>query len=430
MISLLNLSDLFYPTIILFAYFLSAHISDQLHDRTSRIVKIFSLSSIARIFRYGFVLYTVLLCFYSARNSKNSFQTTFQILSYSGLEKIQIQSFFLIVVLVIIYILYHSRIRTNLKRHEDYRIVNFVSGLWQFILSSGLGIVFVGAVFLLAFWGVNVINEWFNTYSMDMFDWKNIKSNTEQDFKKGFYFAFLLSAACSLAFISSMAKLNNESSRTNPIFKAFLLTIIFFFSLLSGIYSVANSYYNIRSLGSIMIWFKSDNVLGLLTLRLASITLFWQMFAFLIKNVFRSGVIEFFNAIFSPHSQTRLRDDALSHRVHSTTFILQIGFYLLNLLVSELAIIFNYESIIRSFLNVILLTIVDDYLIIHTYTNTFNQVIKKHKIKVLVFNILLLFGGIMTLFEIRNYGFLFIYIVSVVILAYVNFENQNRPKEV
>lgn len=390
----------------------------------------FRLSSIARILRYGFVFNTALLCFYCVSNSKDSFQTTFQILSYSDIEKLQIQSIFLLAVLIIIYVLFHSRIRKNLKQHKDYRIVNFASGLWQFILASFLGIVFVAAMFFLAFWEVNVINEWFNVYSMGVFDWLNIKPNTEQDFKRGFYFAFILSTICSVAFISSMAKLKNESTRTNPIFKAFLLTLIFFFSLLSGIYSIANSYYNIQSLGSIMLWFKTDNVLGVLTLRLASITLFWQMLTFLIKNVFRSGAIEFVNAIFSPHNQVRLRDDALSHRVHSTTFIIQIGFYLLNLLVSELAIIFNYQSIIRSLLNVILLTIVDDYLIIHTYTNTFNQVIKKHKIKILLFNILLLLGGFMTLFDIRNYGFLFIYIVSVAILAYVYFENQNGPKEV
>ena len=177
-------------------------------------------------------------------------------------------------------------------------------------------------------------------------------------------------------------------------------------------------------------WYETDNQLGVFALRLASLILFFHTFSFISKNVLKSTFLHLIFAGISPMHHAELHKTVLSDRFYSTTFLAQIGFYILNITVAEFSLIFQQENTYRVLLNFALAFIVDDYIIIHDYSNKLNKVLSKHNRRIDIFNFILFLGGTATLFSLSFKLMATIYIIISFFLAQVYYENQNRSIEV
>jgi hypothetical protein len=116
--------------------------------------------------------------------------------------------------------------------------------------------------------------------------------------------------------------------------------------------------------------------------------------------------------------------------LYSTTFIAQIGFYILNVSIAEFSLIFQDESFFRTLLNFALAFIVDDYIIIHSYSNELNKVLYWHNRRIDIFNAILFLGGCAILISLSFTLLALAYAILSIILAQYYYKNQNKSIEV
>jgi hypothetical protein len=265
---------------------------------------------------------------------------------------------------------------------------------------------------------------------MYILDWLDFDLTNQTDFKKGFYFSFLASIFVAIIFLNAIVKYSDRSYNSSSKFKFYLLSVVIFFTFLSGFYSITNSIYSLNSNNRILDWYNTDIQLGVFALRLASIILFFHIATYIIKNVLRSNVFEVTLAGIFPHLKADVKQTALSERVYSTTFIAQIGFYVVNVSIAEFSLIFQEKNLFRTLLSFALAFIVDDYVIIHNYSNSLNKVLASHNRRIDLFNLILLIGGCATLISLRFYFFTILYLFISLFLGRYYYTNQNRSIEV
>lgn len=107
-------------------------------------------------------------------------------------------------------------------------------------------------------------------------------------------------------------------------------------------------------------------------------------------------------------------------------FLAQIGFYILNLTVAEVSILFKEQAVYRTVLDFALVFIVDDYIIIHNYSNKLEKILVAHKWRIAFFNLVLTVGAVATLVSLNLYGYLIVYLTIALLLLFVTETNISR----
>ena len=326
---------------------------------------------------------------------------------------------------VVMYLIRHQRIRTSLST-DNQAPVSFANGLKSYVVSSvliNLGLILIS---LLTFYLLKSIDEWFLRNGMSQLDW-SLRAPTEtESHKPGFYFAFLVAAAAWLFLISAFTKTRDKDHNPYNYLKVLLLSSVLFFGLFSGIYSLTNTIYNVRVHGDINKWYTTDKQLGFFAIRLSSLILLFQLLKFMLKNVFQTQLRELMLLTFQPKGTLKTQTVALSDEEHSTIFFAQLGFYILNVSVAELSILFQGEKIYRTILDFALVFIIDDFMIIHAYSQKFRQILKRHKLRISVANAVLFLGGVVTLIQLNLIWYLLVYISVSFILLYISRSNTSR----
>jgi hypothetical protein len=416
-----------------FIQFTAMSVTAILQTAEERLRGLFSKGLQFRIFRYCLVFYLiVLLLSKSDYIPLSTFATDY--LSAYPIHMWNIKSLLWYLLLFFgvysfLYILFNHKIRKNLSSFSYKKVPNG-RGYKEFILSSLLFNVFTLGVLALSFLTVFNVNLWFAEHQMYLLDWLCFDQKNQTDFRKGFYFSFMLSVFLAIIFLNAIVKFSVKSYHSSSKFKFYLLSIVIFFTFLSGFYSIFNSIYSLNSNTKLLDWYQTDIQLGVFALRLASLILFFHIASYIIKNVLKSNVLEVALRGILPHQVADIKPTALSDRVYSTTFIAQIGFYVINVSIAEFSLIFEEKSLFRALLNFALAFIVDDYVIIHDYSNSMNKVLSSHIRRVDFFNMILLIGGCATLISLKFYFFTILYLLVTLFLARYYYTNQNRSIEV
>lgn len=330
-----------------------------------------------------------------------------------------------IILFVGIYFYSHNKIRARFSS-EASQPVHFSRGLRDYVFSSllmNLGLVIIA---LVTFYLLKSIDEWFLRNGMSQLDWSLRAPNEIDTHKPGFYFAFLVAAAAWLFMISAFTKTRDKDHQPYNVLKVILLSSVLFFGLFSGIYSITNTIYNIRIHGDINKWYTTDKQLGFFAIRLSSLVLLYHLMRFLLKNVFHTQLKELMLLTFQPKGKLNTKSVALSDDEYSTIFFAQLGFYILNVSVAELSILFQGEKIYRTILDFSLVFIIDDFMIINEYSKKFGQILKWHRLRISIANAVLFVGGVITLIQLNLIWYLLLYISISIILLYVSRTNRSR----
>lgn len=410
--------------------FIALSFSGLLKPFSVRLNGILSVRFIWRITRYSFVYYLLLLLLF--KHSKSEYKLwgltrdhfDFPTLTIDNMWLLGIYFLILIVTLLIIYAIKNTVIRKNLSIY-DYKPVGHGTGCMEFLFSSIIINLLCVVIMFIGFNIIHYANNWFSYNDMYLTDWFISQQNREEDFKRGFYFSFLASTITTSIFVNAIFKVSLANKYS---IKFFIFSCVIFATLLSALYSLTNSYYNLSMSQRLITWYQADSQIGAFALRVASLLLFYHVFSFTAKHVLKTNLINVFYAGISSTKHFILKQTALSDRAYSTTFICQVGFYAINVAIAEFSLIFQDKSTYLTIMNFALAFIVDDYIIIHNYSNKFNKILKGHKLRITIFNILLLGVGVGTLISLKEYFIAVIFFIVSIILAQYFYTNQNTTE--
>lgn len=417
-----------------FIQFISMNITGILTTYETRIKQLFSKQSILRIIRYSAIYYLIVLLINKLNpNWIEPFGISRILFNYPipTWDLVSILTYFILSIIFFsfFYFLRNNQIRKNLS-HFSYKKVQNYRGYKEFLISSIIANVICILSLYLLFYIISNLNSWFTNNGMYILDWLDFDLTNNEDFKRGFYFSFLISAVFTIIYQNAIIKFSDNSYGNSSMFKFYLLSVVLFFTFLSGFYSITNSIFNLKSHSRIYDWYEADKQLGVFALRLASLILFFHIFSYISKNVMKSNIFQVILAGISPYHQADIKHTALSERLYSTTFIAQIGFYILNVSIAEFSLIFKDESFFRTLLNFALAFIVDDYIIIHSYSNELNKVLYWHNRRIDIFNAILFLGGCAMLISLGFTLLALAYAILSIILAQYYYKNQNKSIEV
>lgn len=400
-----------FTLVIFISYLIYGKNTNIFRSFEERTYSLFSLQSILRLCRYSLGYYLIAL-FISELSIVKGIDAVFNLKMFVDFRKWYLIIGYYLIILLIYYIISHISIRNNLRK-RNFAKISYLNGLFSYCIPGIIGMIFVTLFWDVAYYLVNTTNNWFAGNQMSLYDWLVTTVIQEEDFKRGFYMALLISIICSFIFLNSVG---NMRSSKMPYVKNIFLTVLLFCGLICGIYSILNSIYNIQSYGSISKWYKIDNIIGIFSIRLTAILLLKEILVFIYTKVLSLGLINIIRSALSPTRQAEIRHGALSDNDYSTSFLIQLGFYNLNVVLSEVSFIFQEENIFRSILNFLILNIVSAYLIIHEYSKAHKSILNWHHNRIIIYNVMLLVGAILTLYKLNNILFWIIYIAISLIL--------------
>ncbi len=334
----------------------------------------------------------------------------------------------IVIIACVVYYLFNDTIRKNLTE-KNYIKVSQIRGFKSYVSTTLLFTLIVAVMLHLSQYLISSIHKWFAIRQMTLRDWLFINDNIAEDYKKGIFFSLLVSVIITFFTLTAFYKTRHSGNHNNNI-RYFLLSIIICVGLFSGIYSIANGYYNYISHDSFMDWYKQDKLLGIFAYRLSSIILLYHLSAFIIKYVLKDNLFSSVLASIIPKYESRSRLNILSDKEYSTTFLPQIGFYILNLSIAEISIVIQEHNIFRDIIGFALFFIIDDYVIIHDYSKKLGHILYWHMFRIRLFNIILFIGGILILLSLKLYFILLLYVLVSFLLVWLYSSNIRTPKGV
>lgn len=385
------------------------------------------INNLYRVLRYtAFINFLLLLVSYSGLSLKD----LYGVIAPSFYKPTLYRDFVIItsVCSILAYPIFNKWIRISFSYHT-YRPISFRNGFFQFIISE---LVFVNLIyfsFYLTHLVINYTHLWFELNDMQILDWL-YRSTQKSSYKMGVYFSFISALLVAFFTVNALNKIEKPVLEQDTRLKFVILSIILFFACFSGIYSIVNTVFSLRSEFSFLNWLERDQQLGVLAIRISSLILLFHLVSFILQSVVKHNFFRIVKAAIFPNYLIKDRLQFLSHKDHSTTFLSQIGFYILSISIVEASIIMEQKNLYRAILSFGLIFITDDYVIIHNYSNKIGMILRSHRYRVIIFNLLLLAGGIAMLHELRLYSFLLTYIFLSIFLFWLSRENTSPLKTI
>lgn len=273
------------------------------------------------------------------------------------------------------------------------------------------------------------VDDYFINLNYFFLDWlEHHQHHHSLQFEKGLYFALFISTA--ISFIISY-KFFTSSGIAKTHFMSFVryltVIIIIFLGMLTSIYSLTNLTYNFINFDSFQEWYNIEKGSNLILLRLSSLILFFQLSRFIFNYLFNKELV--LTGIYPKVLTYRwnIREfGQLSDSEYSSMFFSQVGFFILILCVLLYSIVNNYSSISHQILNWGIFFILDDWGIIHRYSDKFKAILNPHRIRILVMNSLMFLLSIIILFTIEEWLFLVVFMIVSAILFEFRYSNYSK----
>lgn len=324
--------------------------------------------------------------------------------------------------------------RTISKQFGNYYMsnnlpkINYLISSVQFIIYRLLSFSLIFFIFIFLSRRLINLNISLQEKNLGIFDWLTISSENADNYNKGVYFSIVLTII--LFFIFNNAFLKRQSSFFQfrvikwGFLKYFFISIILSIGLFTGLFSIFNGIYNLLNTG-FSEWINKENILGILPIRISSVLILYHLTTYIYKEVLNKSFISFLSIGILPirNESDKISRSTFNLNNKETLFFCQISFYIINLALAELFIIYSYQSVYLSILNFSILFIVDDFSIIDDYTNRFGSLIKKHFRRLTLFNLVMVGSSFTILISQEYYWYLLTYTLIIIVLAYYYFKN-------
>ena len=321
------------------------------------------------------------------------------------------------------------RVFTTSNRQVDGFITNILYitfRLISFVLTFGIFKTILGYAMKLDFY--------FNNNNLALLDWLIVNKNGQDNYNKGVYFSLVITVLAFILFNNAFIKRNSDSWDYRKIklvfFKYFFITIILCIGLFFGFFSIFNGIFNVLN-SSFSEWFSKENVLGILPIRTSSILIITYLSIYIYKHVLYGRVLEFLVlGIFPIRNINKYEhyDRFIVFENRETLFFAQISFYILNIALAELYIIFGYNGTYLSLLNFSILFILDDFKIISDYSNDLRSVLKSHFYRIWIFNLIMFVTSLVLLINKAHHVLLGGYLLLTVVLLIYYLRNASSIK--
>ena len=188
--------------------------------------------------------------------------------------------------------------------------------------------------------------------------------------------------------------------------------------MFSGFFSIFNGIYNLLNTG-FSEWINKENILGILPIRISSILILYYLINYIYKEVLNKKFFAFLMIGILPirRESEKVSRSTINLNNKETLFFCQISFYVINLALAELFIIYSYQSVYLSILNFSILFIIDDFKLINDYSRRFGSVIKIHFLRLTLFNLVMITASITILITHEFYWYLMTYILIILVLS-------------
>lgn len=328
-------------------------------------------------------------------------------------------------VLAIVIILYnHTSIAKqfgNFYLSINYPRLSALFSNLQYLLFRLLSFGLIFYILSKIYNGLLELHNYLTKQDLEIFDWIFADGNQGDNYNKGVYFSLVLTTI--LFFIFNNAFLKRQSTYFDyrkirkKFFLYFFISIILSIGLFFGFFSIFNGIYNLLNTGFTE-WITKENLLGILPIRISAVLILFYLITYVYRRVLNSNLTAFLVVGILPLR----RDSSVHHNIFSlnnreTLFFCQISFYVINLALAEMFLIYEYENVYLSLLNFSILFIVDDFKIIDDYNRYFGKVLNSHFIRITIFNIIMIVSSITILVIFQFYFYLLLYFVLVSVLT-------------
>ncbi|WP_299764233.1 hypothetical protein [uncultured Dokdonia sp.] len=321
-----------------------------------------------------------------------------------------------------------SRQFGNYYLNINFSKINTLFSNLQYLTYRLVSFSLVFFLFIFVFRSLKNLEISFKIRDLGIFDWIVVNTGSVDNYNKGVYFSLILTVF--IFFIFNNAFLKRESTFFEyriirwSFLKYFFISVVLAIGLFFGFFSIFNGIYNLLNIG-FSEWVNKENVLGVLPIRISSILILFYLMSYIYKEVLNKSLFSFLIIAILP-----VRND-IENNVQSvinlnnseTLFFCQISFYVVNLALAEMFIIYGHQSIYLSILNFSILFIIDDFKLIDDYTRRFGSILKFHFLRLTIFNLIMISTSITVLITYSFYWHLTIYFLLLIILGFYYFKN-------
>lgn len=313
----------------------------------------------------------------------------------------------------------------NYYLENNYSKLNTVLASLQYLLYRLIAALITLIFFLSIFNKLIALHLKMLESKLALFDWLE-SSAKEVNYNNGVYFSLVLSIVFFIVFNNAYLKLNSNYLDIRltkwSFLKYFFISVILSIGLFFGFFSIFNGIYNLKNIG-FESWVSKENILGILPIRISSVLILTYLFSYIYKNVFHKDLKSFLVFGVLPVRAIGNEGKKVNLEHKETLFFCQISFYVINLALAELFIIYEYSNLFLSILNFSILFILDDFMIINDYFKRFQIVLQSHFIRLTLFNLSMILASFIILLKNQFYWYLVIYSIITFILSYYYIKN-------
>jgi len=332
-----------------------------------------------------------------------------------------------IVIAVAFFIEFLFGVAQNAARLKDFFRYGLVLSIMTIIFLSFF------FVFLLTIdYFINLLFQQIDKYIShtikNIFDWMNFGHISKLDLSKGFSFSFVSSIICSISFLYYLTR--SGRSKGLIFFRFLLLAFILGVGLFISLFSLTNFVYNIYSFSDFNLWYQEESKIGLIIIRVSSFVVFYGLIKYVFNHVFNKAMVFDSGFRIIKYEIKQFQIGTISYNSLSSIYFSQMGFYIMALCILFYSFRVDHHSISVSLLNWALFFIIDDWAIIYNYTYRIGATIGFDKIKIGFFNLILMFLSITSLLELGKGWFIVTYIIILLFLFEMWWNNTQRIKTI
>ncbi len=325
--------------------------------------------------------------------------------------------------IIILYFLFHRSITINYK--SKFRDKSSLYYFLNFYLNKLLQLIFLILIEQGIHYAFRFMDFHYFIREMYLLDWDSFGQKiTTSSLKQGFYLATFFSLYFTLVQLRYLFEY--PGFRYHYTFRYLIYSIISFFGISITLYAVLNTVYNGLSFNSFSNWINTELHNGLITLRVTSIILFYRFYAYFSKKIY-DGKFSLSHIVFKMY---RTRVGRMGYSDYSSAYFAQLGFYILLIYFLWFFARNSISLIAASILNWGLFFIIDDWVIIHSYSDQFKKILRFDNNKVIGFNIGLSMLLMITLFQIGDIGLIFTAILCISALMVIRYNNIHTVEKV
>lgn len=417
------------PLFTLFVYLFNQINEGQYGTIDNRLISFFKPLSLLRIIRYSFLIIILSVLVYYSNSNNLSFSKNKSFLMneyYASLIKFwYLYIILFIIISIIIFFLNKSRIKKDIKpdfRSKKYNYLLKFSSV--FVFKNSLIVVF----FFLSYYIIYLIDSHFfinKIYPSISFEHnRDLLFSIDASYRRGIYQSSLILILIFIFLINVFLK-RNFSGMSDKKYISFIAIIVCCTGMYSGLYSIINSYFNLY-FNTFPNWIEKDKLLGNYSLKISGLIILMSLLLFIFRFVYGGRISLFLKYAFLPSKPDNREVYQLERKeynindIYSKQYISQVGFYILNIFISEILIIKVEELNFLFILFTILPIFVDDYLVLHYYISNGSRINIWHYIKKIFFNFILFISAMIFLIINGWWVLLLLYIIFSLILYFLN----------